>query len=550
MKLGELLRKAKIGYKLSGYQANIEINGIADDSRRVKRGFLFVAVKGLEHDGHDYAEQAIENGARAVVFDVNLKVTRPSPRLRRVPLEALAKWGEIKKSKFSGTTFVGVEGSRKSLGLLWAAWYGFPSRKLKVIGVTGTDGKTTTANLIYHILKTAGRKVGLISTLGARVNGRIADTGFHVTTPSPELLQKLLAKMVKSKIEYVVLEATSHGLDQERLVGAKLHTAVMTNVTHEHLDYHGTYQNYLKTKAKLFQDVSWSILNRDDRSYGYLRKLASGKVTTYGIRNSADVRAQSVNLEGETAIFTISSGLNRPVGSKNRLISLSLPGKYNVYNALAAYSACRALGLTPASLVQGLASFRGLVGRFEEIKGDQPFRVVVDFAHTPNALEQVLRLSATLRAPRSKLIVVFGCAGERDKEKRPMMGEISGRCADVSILTAEDPRREDVKTIIASIAAGCRRAGARELMIENLKSKIENLGEHALVREPDRRKAIGLAVKIARPGDIVLVTGKGHEKSMCYGTTEYPWSDQEAAREALGGKWRHSWSIREENSWR
>ncbi|MEK7610897.1 MAG: UDP-N-acetylmuramoyl-L-alanyl-D-glutamate--2,6-diaminopimelate ligase [Patescibacteria group bacterium] len=493
-----------------------EIIGITDDSRKVKPGYLFVAVKGLEHDGHKYIEQAIMAGACAVVFDVKSKVSAQG---------GSAEGGKSQKSKFSGTIFVGVRGSRKALGLLWAAWYGYPAKSLRVIGVTGTDGKTTTANLIYHLLKSAGKKVGLISTINAQIGNDSFETGFHVTNPEPELLQKFLRLMVDRGTEFAVLEVTSHGIDQERIAGIGFEIAVVTNVAREHLDYHKTYENYLNTKGRLLASDKVSILNRDDSSFSYLKSVSGGEVLSYGIHQKADFQATKVTLLGESAVFTLEPGSVE--------VKINLPGEYNIANALAAAAAAFTVGLSGKQVAAGLQSFQTLPGRFEEIKTGRDFRVVVDFAHTPNALESVLSISRKIliiptplgsRLPdpkdekpqEPKLIVVFGCAGERDSGKRPLMGEIAGRLADISILTAEDPRREDVNGIIEQIAAGCQKSG-----------------EHIFIKEPDRRKAIELAINMAKAGDLIIITGKGHEKSMCFGTTEYPWSDQEVAKGIL-----------------
>lgn len=495
---------------------DLEIIGITDDSRKVKPGYLFVAIKGLERDGHEYIEQAIEKGAAAVVFDVNFKFHPPAGRSN-------FKNGDI--------PMIAAKNTRRSLGLLWAAWFGFPSEKLKVIGITGTDGKTTTTNLLYHILQSAGKRVGMISTISARLGNKEVDTGFHVTSPEPELLQKLLSQMVTEGLEYVCLEVTSHGIDQERIAGVNFYGAVVTNVTHEHLDYHKTYQNYLETKGRLFKDVIFSVLNKDDESFPYLLSVSSGKKISYSLHTSADISADNVELVGDDSKFRIFlSSVNTTSVLYSIEVRLKLPGGYNISNSLASASAALELGLTLQDVKVGLENFSGLEGRFEEIKMGQPFRVVVDFAHTPNALERVLEQSLKFKNQKSKLIVVYGCAGERDKEKRAMMGKISGKLANISILTAEDPRREDLGKIIDEISLGCLSAGAKE--ISNLKFKISN-SDHYFIRILDRRIAIEEAIHNATEDDIVIITGKGHEKSMCFGTTEYPWSDQEAVRSAL-----------------
>jgi len=395
-------------------------------------------------------------------------------------------------------------------------FYRFPSSKLKIIGVTGTDGKTTTVNLIYHILKQEF-PVGMVSTVSAKIRNEEIDTGFHVTAPEPHLLQKLLLKMVREKIKYAVLEVTSHGLDQFRLWGVKFQVGVITNVTRDHLDYHKTYEEYLKAKARLFNGVKVAVLNGDDRSFEYLAtKQQSNKATkivTYGIKNKADFMPSSFEFK------------------------TPLPGEYNQYNCLAAIAVCSVLGVPDSKIKEAIASFNGVTGRMEEIKMGQEFKAIVDFAHTPNGLEQALK---TLRQQQSnkatkpctrryvakqqrrkdaKLIVVFGCAGLRDKGKRPMMGKIAAKYADLAVLTAEDPRTEDVNEIIRQISEGCEEFGGAE--------------GKTFFKIPDRQKAIDFAVNLAEKDDIVVVCGKGHEKSMCFGTKEYPWSDQESVRKAL-----------------
>lgn len=489
MRLNKLLADAG----LTPVGEEIEITGITDDSRKVKPGYLFVAVKGLEHDGHDFIMAAMEKGAVAVVCEDNSKINNQISNIQ---------------SKNKKAAWIKVSDSRRALGLIWAAWYGNPAKSLRVIGITGTDGKTTTANLIYHLLKSAGKKVGLISTINAQIGDDSFETGFHVTNPEPELLQKFLRLMVESSTEFAVLEVTSHGIDQARIAGIEFEIVVITNVTREHLDYHKTYEAYLKTKGLLLSSNKISILNRDDLSFAYLKGVSRGVVLSYGIHEKADFQATKVYLLGESVKFILEPG--------SLAVNTNLPGEYNVANALAAAATAITVGVSGAQVVSALQSFQALSGRFEEIKTGRDFRVVVDFAHTPNALEQVLTVGAKVKGQNSRLIVVFGCAGERDSGKRALMGEIAGRLAEVSILTAEDPRREDVNEIIEQIAVGCRKSPA-----------------HLFFKEPDRRKAIELALKMAKAGDLLIITGKGHEKSMCFGTTEYPWSDQEVVRKAL-----------------
>lgn len=377
-------------------------------------------------------------------------------------------------------------------------YFRYPAKNLKVIGVTGTDGKTTTVHLISFILKRAKKRSAFISSVGAQIGDREIETGFHVTTPSSFSLQKLLKKIKDLNFEYVVLEATSHGLDQHRLLGCHFFIGVVTNITHEHLDYHQTFKKYIATKAKLFRGVKFAVLNRDDESYNYLSakcKAQSAKVMTYGTKNRAD--------------FT----------PKTFPFKTSLPGEYNQSNCLAAIAASKALGFEDKLIREALRDFPGVPGRMEKIDEGQDFSVYVDFCHTPNALLQTLETSRRLLAKSQKLIVVFGSAGLRDRDKRPMMGKVAAKGADLAILTAEDPRTEDVNKIIKEIAKGCRKAGGIE--------------GKTFFKVPDRKEAIKLAVKKAKKGDIIVICGKGHEKSMCFGKTESPWSDQREARRTL-----------------
>ena len=424
--------------------------------------------------------------------------------------------------------------------------YNYPAKSLTVIGVTGTDGKTTTSHLIYEILKRAGKKVALVSSVAAYADGQETDTGFHVTTPDPFSLQAFIKRIVGQKTEYLVLEVTSHGLDQFRLLGCGFKVAVITNVTNEHLDYHQTFEDYLKTKATILKGVDYAVLNYDDPSFEYLasRKKPSGHLTVFSQKPIPDSLKTYLKVFKESTTeafpnleFTLSIN-GEPLNLRS-----NLSGQYNLENIMAAVVVTKALQTEDTAIVTAVSNFKGVSGRLEQIEEGQSFKVVVDFAHTPNALEKVLTLYQELknknfhllRQPadlvgQEKLIVVFGCAGLRDKSKRPLMGEIAGRLADVSILTAEDPRTENVNDIINDITIGCLRAGAKEY----LESKLSALPhDHVFIKKPDRRQAIELALMIAKAGDIILVTGKGHEKSMCFGTTEYPWSDQVVVREEL-----------------
>jgi UDP-N-acetylmuramoyl-L-alanyl-D-glutamate--2,6-diaminopimelate ligase len=397
---------------------------------------------------------------------------------------------------------------------------GFPSKKLKVIGVTGTDGKTTTVNLIYHILKSAGVKVSMISTVRAVIGEANFDTGFHVTTPSPFELQKFLKMMVQAGSEVAILEVTSHGLDQNRVAFVDFHEAIITNISYEHLDYHKNYQSYVRAKAKILNNVKHRILNIDDGSFEYLSGRGVGRMITYGRRSKADIVASNIVEKSNGIKFTVKTKERGQVTGSFE-VAFPLVGQFNVYNILAAVATAKTFGVDNAKIKDFLTGFLGVEGRMEKIVEGQDFEVVVDFAHTPNAFLNILM---TLKnRTKKRLICVFGAAGERDPKKRPVMGEIAGRLCDYTIITGEDPRNEDVDKIVKEISIGIKKAGG---MINKTYWEI-----------PDRALAIKQAIQsLAQEGDTVVILGKGHEKSINIGGKEYPWSDQMAARNALA--WR------------
>lgn len=473
------------------------ISGIAIDSRVVKPGYLFVAMKGTNFDGHDYIQMAIENGAVAVVGDQFIEGL-PVPYIR-------------------------LENARQSLTWLAAAFYNWPARKLTVIGVTGTDGKTTTSNIIYKILIAAGIRAGMISTVNAVIGDEVLDTGFHVTTPDAHDVQHYLARMVESGLTHVVLETTSHGWAQHRVDACEFDIAVVTNITHEHFDEHGSYENYRAAKARLFSSLErtkekpqgnprLAVINRDDRSFEFLNDFIKTRKLNYGLQESADIRAVDMRYSSSGIEFTaISSDFRVDINS-------DLVGEYNISNCLAALTATvYGLNIAPDAVVRGIASLDGIPGRMEKIDLGQSFIALVDFAHTPNALK--VALQAGRKMTKGRVISVFGSAGLRDKAKRRMMAETSVELADISILTAEDPRTESLNGILEEMAAGAISKGGRE-------------GE-TFWRIPDRGEAIKFAIRLANEGDIILSCGKGHEQSMCFGETEYPWDDRTATRAAL-----------------
>lgn len=493
----ELLEDLPIKYELVGDSRDVSISGICFDSREAIPGSLFVAMTGGSADGHEYISAAIEKGAVAVMGTRDLSTLE-------VP-------------------YIIVGDAREGLAYLAAAYYDHPGRKMTVIGVTGTDGKTTTSNLIFQILKSAGIKAGLISTVNAVIGDEVIDTGFHVTTPEATLVQALLARMAGAGLTHVVLETTSHGLAQHRVTGSEYDIAVVTNITHEHLDYHGSYENYRDAKGRLFQMLSHTavkpfgnprlaVLNADDPSYGYLSKLVTVNRTSYSLKGLGDVNAAEIRYSSNGTDFVVE--INKAIVP----IHCILPGDFNVSNCLAAITAAvEGVKVDPYAAAKGIAALPGVPGRMEFIDMGQPFMAIVDFAHTPNALARAIETARQMT--KGRVIAVFGSAGLRDREKRRMMAETSVKMADVTILTAEDPRTESLDDILSEMADAARNSGGVE-------------GE-SFYRVPDRGEAIRLGVKLAQPGDLVMPCGKGHEQSMCFGTVEYPWDDRTALRAAL-----------------
>ena len=496
-KLSNLLRHLPDAIQTPGYDPTV--TGITYDSRRVQPGSIFVAVPGENVDGHQFISDAIAKGAVAI-FGTQVQSA-------------------------SGAHYFRVKNSRQTLATLAAAFYDFPARKLTVIGVTGTDGKTTTANFIFEILKAAGIHVGMISTVNAVIGEQVADTGFHVTTPEAPDVQRYLAQMVAAGLTHVVLEATSHGLAQERVAACDFDLGAVTNIMHEHLDYHGTYEAYRAAKGRLFASLAathtkprgnfrTALLNRDDSSYDYLHALVEppSHQISYGLHPDADIRAHTIHSTPAGLTFVV-AGTGFALDIKTKLL-----GEYNVHNIMAAIGITVAgLGIEPDAARVGIAALEGIQGRMQPIDMGQNFLAIVDFAHTPNAMRRALEAGRAMTGGR--IIAVFGSAGLRDREKRRLMAEVSAELADLTVLTAEDPRTESLDGILEEMAAGAQFRGAVE-------------GEN-LWRIPDRGGAIRFALDLAQPDDAVLVCGKGHEQSMCFGEIEYPWDDGIALTAAL-----------------
>lgn len=475
--------------------AGLAVEGVSHDSRTVVPGGLFVAIPGERADGHDFAVAAVAAGATTLI------VERPLPGV--------------------AVTQLVVERARPVLATAAAWWNGDPSRSLTVIGVTGTDGKTTTAYLAVAALEAAGRRTGMIGTIATRIGGETVPHEAHATTPEAPELQGALRAMVEAGDDTVVIETTSHGLAMDRVGDVDYDLAILTNLTHEHLELHGTWEAYRDAKLSLFARLhgpgTSGVVNVDDPSAGLfigVTREAGARVVTYGTEEAADVRAISVT-EGPAGLR---ASIESPDGPAT--LEIRLMGRFNIHNGLAVIAMGYAMGLDAAAIRAGLASVNRVPGRMERLDLGQPFDVVVDFAHSPASLQTVLDLLAPTAAARGGgLIAVFGSAGERDTVKRPQMGRIAGERCRLTILTDEDPRGEDRDAILDAIARGAEAAGCRR--------------GHDLLLIADRREAIAAAFDAARPGDVVLLAGKGHERSISGPDGDQPWDEIAMATDLL-----------------
>jgi UDP-N-acetylmuramoylalanine--D-glutamate ligase len=434
------------------------------DSRKITPNSLFIAYKGAINDAHAYIESAIKNGAKYIAGE---KLIEDLPVLKNYP----------------NIEYFQVSDGREIYAELCAQQFGFPQKKLKIIGITGTDGKTTTSTFIYNILKSAGRKVGLISTVAAYYNDKDISTGLHTTTPDADLLFKILKDMVDDGVEYLVLEITSHGLVQKRVHGIHLIAAGITNITPEHLDAHGTYEQLIKDKSKIFAISDHAFLNPKGKGFEEAKKQIPQNIPITEAVIDENIIPQN--------------------------FSENYPGDYNLQNASLAFAITKYLGLSIDQIKNGLQNTKPPVGRFQYVENNKNLNVIVDFAHTENAMRNVLSAVKRLKKDSEKLIVVFGCAGERDKQKRPAMGKTASELADIVIITAEDPRSEKIENIIEEISAGN--------------------SNYSFVKIPDRNDAIKKSLELASENDWILILGKGHEQSMNFNGTEHDWSDIEAA---------------------
>jgi UDP-N-acetylmuramoyl-L-alanyl-D-glutamate--2,6-diaminopimelate ligase len=470
-----------------------EITGLTDDSRRVSPGGLFVAVKGTQSDGHRYLNQAVSAGAGALVVEAGY-----------VPANALDALG---------VPVIEVRDSRHVLGVLASRFHGDPSQRLKLIGVTGTNGKTTTTYLCKSVLEAAGAKVGLVGTVAYLIgNERIEAT--H-TTPGAVELQGLFRRMIDAASDAAVMEVSSHALALDRTAGCEFGTAVFTNLTQDHLDFHADMEEYFHAKLRLFAGLGpegRAVVNLDDPYGASVAAATRAQVWTYAVDRPADLRAEDVRISLEGVRFTART----PVGAV--AIRSPLVGRHNVYNILAAVGVGLEQGIALPTIAAGIAGLVNVPGRFERVEAGQPFTVVVDYAHTEDALFRLLTAAEAVKTGR--IITVFGCGGDRDRGKRPKMGRVSAVYSDVVVVTSDNPRTEAPEAIISEVVPGVQ-AGLQEM------------GRGRYVVQVDRRAAIGEAVRMAQPGDLVLIAGKGHENYQVIGKNKYPFDDRVVAREAI-----------------
>ena len=472
-----------------------EITGIEHDSRKVGKGTLFVCIPGIHADGHAFIPQAVKAGAAAIL------TTR----------------GNVEVPE--GVAVLRVADLAETLDVIVPFFHDYPARSMRIIGITGTNGKTTTSYITRAILRQAGYKVGLIGTIQIMMEEETYPV--HNTTPDVVELQHTLAIMRDKGMDYVVMEVSSHALDQNRVAGIEFDTAVFTNLTQDHLDYHKTFENYRLAKAKLFEKVSeagvkkgkTAVVNADDEAGKFMLEHASCPHLTYAIHQDADLRAADVSvLASGTSLVLNHESFGRMA------LQLHLTGIFNVYNVMAAAGAALAEHIRPEVIASVLRSFVSVPGRFELVKAGQDFSIIVDYAHTPDGVENVLRTAREIA--RKKIIAVFGCGGDRDRTKRPIMGRLAAELADVVIATSDNPRSEDPEFILSEVEAGVK----------------ETIGRKHHEKITDRRAAIFRAVELAEPDDIVIILGKGHENYQILQDKTIHFDDKEVAREAVAAR--------------
>ena len=509
MELAKLLEGVEIK-RVSG-EIRKEIEGIAYHSHRVREGFLFAAIRGMEADGHQFIREAIERGAAAVLLE--------------------------QEQEIGNRTMIRVLNSRQALARISSNFYGNPSSRVTLIGITGTNGKTTTTYLLESILKRAGCAVGVIGTVNYRYGQKRIPA--PNTTPESLDLQRMLREMEEEKITHVIMEVSSHGLDLDRVFGCEFDGVIFTNFASEHLDYHKNLGHYFNSKKKLFSESlmmshkagRFVVTNRDDPKGEEIVKGINLPVIRYGLSSSSEVSADQIRSSFEG----LSCRIRTPKGECS--IQSKLIGEHNVYNILAVIAAGIAMDIPLETVKSGVESLEGIPGRFEKVGNRRGIHVIVDYAHKTDALERVLSgLKNILRNSsqgQGKVITVFGCGGDRDRTKRPLMGEVAGRYSDLSILTSDNPRTEDPFAIMGEVERGLKSLPLEEWQKSEISSWRSKKG---YLKIPDRREAIQMAIHLAQPFDTVLIAGKGHEDYQIIGKAKIPFDDRVEARKALEKK--------------
>jgi UDP-N-acetylmuramoyl-L-alanyl-D-glutamate--2,6-diaminopimelate ligase len=502
MKLGDLLAGLEYRTTLPSGWREREVLDIAHDSRKVKPGSLFVAVRGFHSDGHQFISQAIKQGAMAIIAE----------RQEGPPIPA-------------GTPLLIVDDSRRALALLANEFFGHPSRRLTLIGITGTNGKTTTSYLVKSIIEAAGHTAGLIGTIDYRVGDKVYPA--PNTTPESLELQRLLSEMVRFGASHCVMEVSSHALSLNRIEGCEFAVAGFTNLTQDHLDFHEGMDAYFQAKLRLFTGLSpeaWAIINSDDaRGVEIVRKTRARVITT-GFSELANVRPAGAIRHGINGLMFDAAS---PAGTIP--VESSLVGRYNIYNILTAIGIGTALGVSADAIARGLKGMKAVPGRMEKVDEGQPFGVVVDYAHTEDAIVRLLESVREVTAGR--IITVFGCGGDRDRAKRPRMGAAAIKGSDIVIITSDNPRTEDPLSIIRDIEQGLAERGVKRSAQDVAQKVVPGKKPYAVI--PDRREAVTVAVGLAGPGDVVVLAGKGHEDYQIIGEKKKHFDDREVAREEI-----------------
>lgn len=473
----------KVSLKSSYGSMEADVKGISFDSRKVQPGFLFVAVKGSTSDGHAFISKAVELGATVIVCE------------------------QLPEAVNENITYVAVKDSAQALGIISANFFGNPSEKLKLVGVTGTNGKTTTVTLLYQLFGAMGHRSGLISTVENKIVDQVIPSTH--TTPDPIQLNELLKKMVEAGVTHAFMEVSSHAVDQERIAGVKFAGALFTNITHDHLDYHKTFENYIKAKKKYFDELSsdaFALVNADDKRGMVMIQNTKAKKHSFGLKKMVDFKGKIITNSIE--------GLELEVAGKN--VWFKMIGDFNAYNILGVYGAAVLLGEDSDEVLTHLSSLRGAPGRFELVSPGSKITAIVDYAHTPDALKNVLETIAQFRTGNEQVITVVGCGGNRDKTKRPLMASIACRLSDKVVLTSDNPRDEEPGAIIKDMQAGILPTEARKTLVL-----------------ADREEAIKTACMMAKDRDIVLVAGKGHETYQEIKGVKYPFDDREVLERML-----------------